>query len=71
MVNEFAQNTKHWTSDMCIVAIMSHGDENHLLSADGYGLDIQKELLEKFNTANCPGLEGKPKWFIIQACRLV
>ena len=56
---------------MCIVAIMSHGDETRLLTADGYHLDIQTELLEKFNTANCPSLEGKPKWFIIQACRLV
>ena len=71
MVYDFAKNLKHKMSDMCVVAIMSHGDEKSLLSTDGDLLDIQTELLEKFNTANCPDLEGKPKWFIIQACRLV
>ena len=71
VVDDFAQDFRHRRSDMCIVAIMSHGNEKNLLSADGVLLDIETELLEKFNTANCPDLEGKPKCFIIQACRFV
>ena len=69
MIAEFSQNVKHKRSDMCIVAIMSHGDEKNIVTADGFYLDIQTQILEKFNTANCPNLERKPKWFIIQACR--
>ena len=54
---------------MCIVAVMSHGDEKTIVTKDGQSLDIEADLLERFNTANCTHLEGKPKWFIIQACR--
>ena len=70
VVEDFSKHFKHKRSDMCIVAVMSHGDDKSLLTKDCQLLDIQTELLEKFNTANCPDLEGKPKWFIIQACRL-
>ena len=65
--------------DSCMVAIMTHGDENDVLfGVDGEkegnepkpGTFIQKEDLRNiFSSSNCRGMEDKPKFFIIQACR--
>ena len=47
---------------------MSHGRENELIAVDGLGIQLET-IFEKFNNTNCPMLAGKPKFFIIQACR--
>ncbi|XP_019364464.1 PREDICTED: caspase-14-like [Gavialis gangeticus] len=53
----------------CLITLMSHGTKNGYIC----GKDKDKVNLEVifplFNNANCPKLQGKPKIFIIQACR--
>jgi hypothetical protein len=51
-----------------IVCILSHGDENVVEGTDGKSLNIN-ELKYKFNSNDCPSLNGKPKIWIIQACQ--
>ena len=48
--------------------LLSHGRENELIAVDGKGIELER-IFEKFNDINCPLLAGKPKFFIIQACR--
>ena len=66
--------------DCIMVAILTHGlTGDVLLGVDGQllrnklpkpGTFITKEnLKEIFSVTNCPGMEDKPKLFIIQACR--
>nr|CAH0100048.1 unnamed protein product [Daphnia galeata] len=55
-------------SDCIIIIVMTHGLHNdHLYSKDThYPLDDLRLL---FTTKQCPSLAGKPKLFILQACR--
>ena len=48
---------------------MTHGDYGDVLyGTTGQGIVIQ-EVIETFSGTRCPTLIGKPKIFIIQACR--
>ena len=67
-LKSFAENPDHVRSDMMILVVLSHGRENQLISVDGLGVDLEL-MFEHFNNVNCPVLIGKPKFFIIQACR--
>ncbi|XP_046567250.1 caspase-3-like [Haliotis rubra] len=53
---------------MFVCFIMSHGSENTICGVDGLTIEIE-ELTSLFCAQNCPGLTGKPKLFIIQACQ--
>ncbi|KAI6653273.1 Caspase-3 [Oopsacas minuta] len=58
---------KHY---MLCVAFSTHGGENDILFGSDRGrISLRSEILPIFNPENCPVLEGKPKIFIIQACR--
>ena len=49
--------------------IMSHGnDKNEIYTTDNEAININ-EIQDYFTPKNCPSLRGKPKIFIIQACR--
>ena len=50
------------------LVLLSHGRENELIAVDGLSIQLET-IFEKFNNINCPMLAGKPKFFIIQACR--
>ena len=39
-----------------------------MYAADGQSIDMEY-IYEFFNNRNCPLLRGKPKFFIVQACR--
>jgi hypothetical protein len=65
---QFAFLKEHKDSDMCVVAILSHGDEGLIFSKDGRKVSTEW-LLSRFNNDGCPALKGKPKFFILQACR--
>lgn len=51
-----------------VVCILSHGEEEVVYGVDGTSLNINK-LKYKFNSNDCPTLNGKPKIWIIQACQ--
>lgn len=57
----------HSECDCFVCVILSHGEEGIV-----YGTDKAvhiKELSDFFKSDRCPSLAGKPKIFIIQACR--
>ena len=48
---------------------MTHGGEGgKLFGSDGQHVTVD-EMASLFNGSNCPQLVGKPKIFVIQACR--
>ncbi len=67
-LNAFLALQEHWNSDMCVVAILSHGEDGLIFSKDGRQISTEW-LLGRFNNDGCPALKGKPKFFILQACR--
>ena len=71
MVNklkEFAKLPDHADMDACFVCLLSHGEEGFIFGTDGKRIPLE-EIFMLFGNTNCRGLIGKPKVFIIQACR--
>ncbi len=58
----------HSIYDSFICCIMSHGKEGHILGSDDTGISLN-DLASLLNGNICKTLLGKPKIFIIQACR--
>ncbi|ESO89043.1 hypothetical protein LOTGIDRAFT_209997 [Lottia gigantea] len=58
----------HKNNDCFMCAVLSHGDKEYVYGADGVSIRTE-DLIKPFNGDNCPDLAGKPKIFIIQACR--
>lgn len=53
--------------DCLLISILTHGDNDHLCAYDGkYEIS---SIYDYFSASKCPTLAGKPKLFIIQACR--
>ncbi|WAR22361.1 CASP3-like protein [Mya arenaria] len=63
----FASRKDHATIDVFLAVVFSHGSDGRICGTDGE-IHLSK-LFAMFNEQNCPGLKGKPKVFIIQACR--
>ncbi|KAI9555368.1 hypothetical protein GHT06_017883 [Daphnia sinensis] len=62
-----AANGNHKNSDCILFVFMTHGSNDKLYARDThYNLD---PLRSRFTSENCRTLAGKPKIFIIQACR--
>lgn len=57
----------HTNSDCFLCTFLSHGDDGVIYGRDGT-TDIQ-ELFDFFRGEYCPSLVGKPKIFLVQACR--
>ncbi len=64
----FAESPSHADAEMCVVAILSHGENGLIFSSDGRQIPTEM-VLAQFNNESCPALKGKPKFFILQACR--
>ena len=64
----FADKKEHASSQMAVVVILSHGEKDYVLGTDGQRLNTER-IIEWFNNDLCPSLQGKPKFFIFQACR--
>ncbi|XP_014771239.1 caspase-2 [Octopus bimaculoides] len=65
----FSQMSLLEKANCCVVAILTHGKNiNQLVGVDGNVINLD-DVLAYFNAQNCAALVGKPKLFIIQACR--
>ena len=65
-----AKDTKLQQVDSFALAILSHGEDNEMV----IGTDCRRkvkvtDIFKIFGLRNCPFLRGKPKLFIINACR--
>lgn len=67
-LRSFAQNSAHRDADMMILAVLSHGRDGQVYASDGLVVETE-DIYARFNNQNCPLLRGKPKFFIVQACR--
>lgn len=53
-----------------VVFIGGHGEYSQLVLSNGEDrMHIYRDIINMFTTDKCPGLEGKPKIFIIGACQ--
>lgn len=73
-LTQFASNPLHKKRDSAIVVIMSHGEDGAIIPHDGLPQRPEthvslEEVFTMFNAKNAEFLRGKPKFFIIQACR--
>ncbi|XP_069834606.1 caspase-6 [Dendropsophus ebraccatus] len=62
-----AATSDHNDADCFLCVFLSHGEDNHVFAYDAK-IEIQR-LTYLFKGDNCQSLVGKPKIFIIQACR--
>ncbi len=64
----FSHDPAHSSADMAVVCVLGHGTEGGVFAADGVKVEAEK-IYEYLNNEGCPDLRGKPKLFIMQACR--
>lgn len=58
----------HTKYDCLVVAVLTHGTKGKLYGTDGRLVPVE-EVTEFFSGNKCPSLAGKPKVFLLQACR--
>lgn len=63
-----SQSDKVKDSDCFIFIILTHGGDEGVFGVDEKSVSVST-LTEMFEPNNCPGLNEKPKIFLIQACR--
>jgi len=64
----FSEDRRHEDNDMMILVILSHGREGEINTVEGQPYELER-VFAQFNNQQCPYLKGKPKFFIVQACR--
>ena len=73
MKNELRKVSKYEvrnSDSVLVVAFSTHGDERDALyGCDGSSISLRADIISLFKPLNCKFLEGKPKIFLIQACR--
>uniref|UniRef100_A0A3Q3KF63 Caspase-6 n=1 Tax=Monopterus albus TaxID=43700 RepID=A0A3Q3KF63_MONAL len=62
-----AAEDDHSDADCFLVVFLSHGEDDHIYANDGK-ISIQ-DITSMFKGTKCSSLVGKPKIFILQACR--
>uniref|UniRef100_A0A1I8BBK7 CASPASE_P20 domain-containing protein n=1 Tax=Meloidogyne hapla TaxID=6305 RepID=A0A1I8BBK7_MELHA len=67
-IQKFAEREEHLKCDSAIVVVMSHGEFDNLLGTDEMPVNFYS-FVSCLNSKNAPKLIGKPKIFIVQACR--
>ncbi|XP_005113266.2 cell death protein 3, partial [Aplysia californica] len=67
-LQDFARRKEHKRADACVICLLSHGEEGYIFGTDGKRIPLD-EIFLLFGNTNCKELMGKPKVFIIQACR--
>ncbi|KAL1486446.1 hypothetical protein MTO96_031381, partial [Rhipicephalus appendiculatus] len=61
---------EHEVADCLVVVLMSHGAANVIFGVDRKTVHLENEIFSLFNNESCPALQGKPKLFFVQACRI-
>lgn len=54
--------------DALVVILLSHGTESAIYGTDGIEMDLN-DIISLFDNKRCKQMIGKPKVFIVQACR--
>ncbi|KAL6039043.1 hypothetical protein STEG23_007173, partial [Scotinomys teguina] len=69
-LENFQQTIDNWEEPVscAFVVLMAHGEEG-LLEGEDEKMVRLEDLFEVLNNKNCKALRGKPKVYIIQACR--
>ncbi|XP_008828663.1 caspase-14 [Nannospalax galili] len=69
-LEKFQQVIENWEEPVscAFVVLMAHGEEGLLKGEDEQMVKLE-DLFEILNNKNCRALRGKPKVYIIQACR--
>ena len=67
-LRDFAQLPQHCTVDSCVVVLLTHGLEGQIYGSDAKLINLT-EVFGFFDGNVCPNLQGKPKFFLVQACR--
>uniref|UniRef100_A0A8D8F140 Caspase-1 n=3 Tax=Culex pipiens TaxID=7175 RepID=A0A8D8F140_CULPI len=67
-ITEKASRQDHSNADCLLVAILTHGDDGDSLCAHDGSYQFSS-VWTQFTEERCPSLAGKPKIFIVQACR--
>ncbi|KAL4618185.1 caspase-6 [Arapaima gigas] len=62
-----AADSDHSDADCFVCVILSHGEKDHFFAKDEKIL--MQDIIAPFKGDNCKSLVGKPKIFIVQACR--
>ena len=58
----------HTQFDSFVCCLLSHGNAGRIYGSDSTDI-VLNEIYNLFDAKNCPTLGGKPKIFIVQACR--
>ena len=67
VTTQFSDDDSH--NQMCILAVLSHGaGKSSFYSRDGKEVDME-DIIGFFDNENCKALFGRPKFFIVNACR--
>ncbi|EDV21520.1 uncharacterized protein TRIADDRAFT_13757, partial [Trichoplax adhaerens] len=66
-INYYSKQIDHGNYDSFVCIFLSHGIYRYICGSDG-AVDLEK-IFAQFQGHECPTLAGKPKIFIIQACR--
>ena len=66
---EEVQKDDHSDADCVLVTMLTHGDEEGFLYDSRGWKFLPSKLWTPFTADLCPGLAGKPKIFIVQACQ--
>lgn len=66
LIYDMLTQTDHKQCDSFVLCLLSHGDSGKIFGSDDQPVYIDKI---KESVIDCPSLVGKPKIFILQACR--
>lgn len=69
VIERFVADERTRQCKSTVFVIMSHGELNKVYGTDGVLLEVERQIIYRFNRDNAPKLVGKPKLFIVQACR--
>ena len=65
-VKDKVNNEEYHSLFLCI---SSHGESNKVFGTDEKAVNIEQEIINPLHNNQCPGLEGRPKIFFMNACR--